>query len=121
MNNQCFKPYNEKNPIIIYAFFTLFMVIVLLNKNNYHLDELYSYGLANSMNGIAIQFDDELSYIPAQSPWLSYITVQRGGQFDFQHVWENQATDVHPPFYYLILYVPTFRGHSAYGLQQASI
>lgn len=94
----------KKESIIIYVLFTLFMVIILLNKVNYNVDELLSYGLANSMNGETIRFDDGLSYIPARSPWISCMTVQSGGRFDFQHVWENQANDVHPPFYYLILH-----------------
>ena len=94
----------KKESIIIYMLFTLFMVIVLLNKTNYHIDEFFSYGLANSMNGISIKIVDGLKYIPTQSPWLSYMEVSKGSQFDLSHVWANQAADVHPPFYYLILH-----------------
>lgn len=95
----------KKELIIIYMLFTLFMVIVLLNKINYNVDGLFSYGLAHSMNGETIQFDDGFSYTLAQSPWISFMTAQRGGRFDFQHVWENQAKDVRPLFYYLILHI----------------
>lgn len=91
--------------VFSYVIFTLFMVIVLFNKTNYNIDEIFSYGLANNMNGMVMNFEDGLSYIPAQAPWLSYMTVSNGSQFELPHIWINQAEDVHPPFYYLLLHI----------------
>lgn len=96
----------EENRIsaILYLIFTLLMVFLLSQKVNYNIDELLSYGLANHANG-QLWFEDGVTYIPAQSPWLSYLTVQEGHAFNLQNVWANQASDVHPPFYYVILHI----------------
>lgn len=95
-----------KNQIsaIEYLVFALFMVFLLLQKANYNTDELLSYGLANHANGQS-WFDEGITYIPAQAPWLSYLAVQEGQAYNWQNVWANQLSDVHPPFYYLILHI----------------
>lgn len=89
--------------VIVYVLFTLLMVSLLSQKVNYNIDELLSYGLANHENGQS-WFDDGVTYIPAQSPWLSYLSVQERHAFNLRNVWANQASDVHPPFYYVILH-----------------
>ena len=91
--------------VIPYLVLILLMVFLFLHKANYHIDELLSYQLANRASDISSE--DGVIYIPPQSPWLTYLTVQ-GGEIDFEHVWKNQASDVHPPFYYLILYLICF-------------
>lgn len=92
---------------IVYLIFALLMFFLLSQKVNYNIDELLSYGLANHVNGQA-WFNEGVTYIPAQSPWLSYLTVQEGHAFNLQNVWANQASDVHPPFYYVILHTICF-------------
>lgn len=96
------KPKKAWESAIPYLVLTLLMVFLFLHKINYHIDELLSYQLANHVSGISSE--DGVTYIPPQSPWLTYLTVQEGG-LDFQHVWKNQASDVHPPVYYLVLYL----------------
>lgn len=97
------KVANKLISAIVYLIFALLMFFLLSQKVNYNIDELLSYGLANHANGQP-WFDDGVTYIPAQSPWLSYLSVQEGHAFDLRNVWENQASDVHPPFYYVILH-----------------
>ncbi len=106
----------KENAVLI-ALFIVFMCTLLFHKVNYNIDELLSYGLANHISG-GIEFDDGVAYTPAQQPWLSYLTAG-GGRFDLHHVWTNQASDVHPPLYYLLLYVICFIGSGKFSLWSA--
>ena len=74
-------------------------------KEGYYIDELWSYGLANSRETPFLQ--DKAGYMNAwHGPefYGEYLTVDPGEWFDFRSVYENQAQDVHPPFYYLLLH-----------------
>ncbi|MBR4421076.1 MAG: hypothetical protein IKS69_00905, partial [Erysipelotrichaceae bacterium] len=89
--------------IVIYLIFAVMMGIVLLNKDNYFVDEIYSYGLANHQDGIAL-FENEKKYIPADVCYMNYMTVNQQHRFDYPNVWINQKKDVHPPLYYVLLH-----------------
>lgn len=88
---------------VIYILFCVLMVIGIANKQNYHVDELLSYGLANNHAGIGINFEDGVRYTAADDPIKEYLTVNKDFRFDYKMVWDNQKNDVHPPLYYLIL------------------
>lgn len=70
------------------------------------MDEIYSYGLANHQYTDTIKMDPEegVPYEPVAMAYLEYVAVKEEGRFDYINVWKNQAEDVHPPFYYLILH-----------------
>ena len=34
--------------LIIYGLFSIFMLIIIIKKDNYHMDELFSYGSSNN-------------------------------------------------------------------------
>lgn len=90
--------------VILYVLFFVLMLITLYNKENYHVDELLSYGLANHHAGIGISFEDGVKYTSADDPFMEYLTVDPKYRFDYKMVWENQENDVHPPLYYTILH-----------------
>ena len=90
--------------ILIYSAFVLFMVLAVENKVNMHVDEVYSYGLSNSTQGIIIMVEDGFTYYPSNTPWITYMAVDAGERFQYDAVWQNQSDDVHPPMYYAILH-----------------
>ena len=91
--------------IFLYLLLAVLSVIVISLKVNYYIDEIYSYGLSNYRgDGIDMTVESDLTYAPASSAYSEYMAVQRGERFDYSGVWENQAKDVHPPLYYVILH-----------------
>lgn len=90
--------------IILYGVFLFLMVVLILNKVNFHVDETFSYGLANHQGGNVIGIEDGKLYTPAEEPFLNYLTVSNEHAFDYGNVWKNQSNDVHPPLYYALLH-----------------
>lgn len=98
------RPYKERLfSLFLYCLFILFMILVIANKKNLHVDEVLSYGLSNH-EGLGIDFEEGHTYYPSNVVWLDYMTVNSENRFDYGRVWRNQASDVHPPLYYMILH-----------------
>ena len=91
-------------PVVYYVVFVILMIGVLMNKKNFHVDEIYSYGLSNHIGGPAISFVQGEEYQPASVPYDNYVTVAENERFQYRNVWENQRKDNHPPFFYAILH-----------------
>lgn len=72
-------------------------------KINYHIDEYYTYGLANNRGSIEPVFEDGVKY-HGDSLFLNYLAPDKSECFDYSIVWENQAADVHPPLYYVLIH-----------------
>lgn len=85
----------------LYCIFALFMILTIVNKNNFHEDEIYSYRLANG--NISDPVFGE-TYYPSGVAWTDFTTVEGEHRFQYGNVWKNQADDVHPPLYYAILH-----------------
>ena len=86
----------------LYIIFIIVAIITISAKQRLFVDEVYSYGLANSDSGMAMQIEDGKVYEPAASAYEEYLTANK--QFDYKTVWVNQKNDVHPPLYYAILH-----------------
>ncbi len=98
------KKGGEKILLGIVIIVTAFLVIFLGDRKiNYHCDEIWTYGLANNQGGISPSFDIGVEY-KGMGPFESFVTVQDGEEFDYLNTWDNQAKDVHPPFYYLLIH-----------------
>ena len=90
----------------------LILVVQLLNvlywgskKEGYYIDELWTYGLANSYEAPFLW--EKAGYMNEwHEPefYMDYLVANEGEKFAFHSVYENQARDVHPPFYYMILH-----------------
>jgi len=108
----------------------IFLILSFL-KNGFYVDEIYSYGHANSSNGAYFekhfQENAELNYKDKfYHQWLDgslfneWLTVQKDEAFHYSAISENLKQSVHPPFFYYLLHticslVPeTF--HKALGL-----
>lgn len=105
---------------------TFLVVIIGLCRNQWHIDEVYSYGLSNSYDkpfffhwfgGIentddgedngGILDDEERVFIyqwHSSDEFREYITVQPDERFSYANVYKNQTLDVHPPLYYFLLH-----------------
>lgn len=95
----------------IYAMLIILSVIVISSKKNFHIDEIFSYGLANFVGtgdiskGLGMQPEEGKIYKPAGTAYLEYMAVQPEQQFNVSNVWYNQSQDTHPPLYYLLLHL----------------
>ncbi len=90
--------------ILLYVTFLALMILTISNKADYHLDEMYSYGLSNHQDSMYISIEDGKRYMPPSEPYIEYLTVRDTSRFDYKNVWRNQAEDVHPPLYYALLH-----------------
>lgn len=100
----------------------LFIIILLIQsvilfhkmdiKSDLYVDEIYTYSLANSPNGMffppkisnkTLKFDLWNKWLPGQI-FKEYITVSPGLEFSFSNVYNNQLQDTHPPLYYFIIH-----------------
>lgn len=80
----------------------VFAVYLGVQKINYHYDERLTFSLANTaMGGLKIE-DGKLYH--GFSLYNTYLSVAPEERFDYKGVWKNQAKDVHPPFYYVIIH-----------------
>ncbi len=105
---------------------TVLMTVLGSLRNQWHIDEVFSYGLSNSYdrpflfhwfggieniddgedNGSVLE-DEEHKFIyqwHTPEEFKDYITVQPDERFTYDNVYKNQELDVHPPLYYFILH-----------------
>ena len=116
----------KKKSISVYEILLAVLVLVQLcyttyvfvhQKQGFHMDEIWSYGLANSTDGPFLDVRDGVGYwditvdqFENLNEWVSgelfhdYLTVQPDERFDYASVWHNQTLDVHPPLYYILLH-----------------
>lgn len=82
-----------------------FCVYYATFKTNLFMDEFYSFNLANSYYepflGRAVEYMNR--WIDSET-WLQKLMVQQGREFSYDSVFYNQAKDVHPPLYYVIIH-----------------
>lgn len=90
--------------VILYVLYFVLMVITIYNKENFHIDEMLSYGLSNNHSALATFFEDGVRYTADNDPFKEYLTANKDSRFDYKMVWQNQENDVHPPFYYAIVH-----------------
>lgn len=82
-----------------------FKVYIDSHKEDFFLDELYSYGLMNYKT--AYLFDEE----SFRENWHDsayfdeYLIINEAEKGDWKPIYNNQAEDYHPPLYYLLLRV----------------
>ena len=99
---------NMKRNIIIILVLIIFIGIIAriylgFQKEYFHMDEAYSYGLMNYNNLNIADNKDFLNTWHSKEYYLDYLTVNKNEIFNFKQVIENQINDVHPPFYYFLL------------------
>lgn len=78
------------------------MVLIVSSKNNYHVDEMFSFSLSNWNRNVFPVVDGKI-YSPTEF-YRQWMAVSPEGRFDYGPVWLNQEKDVHPPLYYALLH-----------------
>lgn len=111
----------DKKRNFFFALLILFSLVFytflfFTQKEDYHGDEIWSYGLSNSFYNPFLHnsgtWDDnsDPNFIQNYETWITgdtfhdYLTVQNGERFSYDSVWYNQSADVHPPFYYAVIH-----------------
>ena len=80
----------------------LLMLLYAARKTGYHVDELYTYELANYPGGFYALQD---GYLDAWQDGALFASALHPAQpFDYSIPWNNQKIDVHPPLYYCLVY-----------------
>ncbi len=94
----------SKRSFLCYALFIAMCVFIILLKQQLHVDEYISYGSANHIGSLHIEVEDCRKYTQSDTPFLKYMAADPADRFNYRNVWQNQAADVHPPLYYVILH-----------------
>lgn len=82
---------------------TIVYVIAGVGKAYFHMDEMYSYGLANYEQVQIYEKEDFYNQWHDADYYKDYLVVNEDERGDFAPVYNNQRDDVHPPLYYLLL------------------
>ncbi len=95
----------KKQLALVLALLVILAVSLLFagRKNGMFIDEIYTYGLANSH--FAAYLEDAAGgsledVVLTRQDLLDYVVVNDGEALDFASVYDNQIHDVHPPLYY---------------------
>ena len=97
------KVVNSKNVFkIIFISVLVFIVSIFLMslKQNTFIDEIRTFGLANHS---FIPVSQNYKSYSGEELILEYASVQKGNEFNFKQVFDNQANDTHPPVFYILL------------------
>lgn len=95
----------KKSLIVLLLIQLMFMVFWGNAKKGFFVDELWSYGLANSYYHPHIFSDEALEDKWVDEEYLSgYITVGEGERFCYDSVIYNMSNDAHPPVYFMVLH-----------------
>lgn len=79
-------------------------------KESLFCDEIYSYGLSNSVEYPFLDVESSTAMSENNSGWVTsdyftnYLVVHEWERTSYKQVWTNQAADTLPPFYYMILH-----------------
>lgn len=80
-----------------------FRIWGVLNKENLHMDEAYSYGLTHYKN-VQIADNEDIFFKEHKGKYFKdYLSLSKDEIGDIKQVYINQANDVHPPLYYFLL------------------
>ena len=82
------------------------MLYFCVNKQEYHIDEIYSYILSNSYHCDCLSNAKQLKdrWINGKASFNEFVAVQPKERFAYEKTYDNNTNDAHPPFYYYILH-----------------
>ena len=104
---------SKKVCIILFVMITLQVLFITngyIHKKDYHSDEVWSFGLANSSDGPYIYVNDDETEVKNAFKWLSgdvirdYVSVKEEDRFSYASVIYNLGEDQHPPLFYMIIH-----------------
>lgn len=74
-----------------------------VRKCNFHVDEYFTYGLANNRGAIHPVLEDGTVY-SGDDIFLEYLAPDDSECFDYSIIRENISQDAHPPLYYTLIH-----------------
>ena len=89
--------------ILIILVQVLFKIYLDYNKEDFFIDELYSYGLMNYKQAFIFEEESFRENWHNKEYFDDYLVVSEDEALDFSPVYDNQEEDYHPPLYYLLL------------------
>ena len=99
---------SKKQSIAIVVLIILQVLVMIywgMQKNGYHVDEMYSYGLANSYYTPFIQQLEGYGEEWITSERIAdFLEVTEDDRFAYGSVVYNQTQDVHPPIWYILFH-----------------
>lgn len=97
---------NFASKIWIYCFFVVIMVGVIAMKKDYHMDEVFSYGLANNVGQTSIHpYYAPYTYDYSAEVFLDYMLIEEDEGFSISNCWYNQERESSPPLYYFTVHI----------------
>lgn len=104
---------SKKVCIILFIMITLQVLFITngyIHKKDYHSDEVWSFGLANSFYKPYIYMTEDETETTNIAEWLSgdvirdYVSVNDEDKFSYGSVIYNMGEDQHPPLYFMIIH-----------------
>lgn len=103
---------SSKSQSKIHFIITIFLFVFLILADSYviskhqlfHKDEYYSYSCANHY-GKELSIEPGQVYSPANVPFIELLSTKSDEIFQFDQIWKNEATNAHPPFYYIFIHL----------------
>ena len=68
--------------IVLYIAFILLMTVVIACKQNYHIDEMFSYGSSNYVGSMVMSVETGKTYEPANTTYMEYMTASPNDKFN---------------------------------------
>ena len=92
--------------LIMLAVQMAMMLCLAAEKQDYHIDEIYSYILSNSFDSDKLVNSEALHnhWIDGGTVLREFVTVQRNERFAYQKVYLHNSADAHPPLFYYTLH-----------------
>ncbi|MBE6911307.1 MAG: phospholipid carrier-dependent glycosyltransferase [Ruminococcaceae bacterium] len=90
-------------------------------KEGFHCDEIYSFGLSNSTFHYEMYNEDGSIRWNTAEDIDAYMTASDEHRFDYANVYKNQAEDVHPPLFYIFMHTFSSFTPGEYSIYHAII
>lgn len=99
----------KKKSILVLVLIIVLQVFMLavtsVKKQEFHIDEIYSYILSNSYDAPKISYDEDMwGKAVHGSDFNKFVTVQPDEKFAYDKVYYNNSIDCHPPLFYWCLH-----------------
>lgn len=75
-----------------------------IKKSGYHLDEMYTYTLANYEGGFVTDTEEVIEGWKSGEFYKEALSVENEESFNYRIPYNNQKEDVHPPLYYFVIH-----------------
>lgn len=89
--------------IILLILLLAFKIYFCTQKQDFFVDEIFSYGLMNYHTAYIIDDEDFKNNWHDKEYFSEYITINKSEIFNLSPIINNQLEDYHPPFFYLCL------------------